>query len=58
MKIINEDITPVSNVCRPKCNVNKQNEEIERWMRANPKRVKRLKDGENFAQFKKLSTVS
>lgn len=46
--IINKQITVTSNVCRPKCNVKQQNAETERWMRANPKRVKRLREGQSI----------
>ncbi len=58
MKIIEKPRTPVSNICHPKCDVHKQNAETEAWMRDNPDKVKYLKNGEIFRQFKQLSTVS
>lgn len=51
LNIINKQIAVTSNVCRPKCNVNQQNTETERWMRANPKRVKRLREGESASKY-------
>lgn len=47
LNTINKQIAVTSNVCRPKCNVKQQNTETERWMRANPKRVKRLREGQS-----------
>lgn len=58
MKIIEKPKTPVSNVCYPKCDVHKQNEEIEAWMRKNPDKVTRIKEGQTFYKFKKLPVVS
>lgn len=46
-RIIKSKKIITSNVSYPKVDVHKQNEETERWMRANPKRVKRLKEGQS-----------
>lgn len=52
-RIIKSKKIITSNVSYPKVDVHKQNEETERWMRANPKRVKCLPDGVSTYKYPK-----